>query len=130
MPFCPVCRLEYNPDITKCSDCNVWLVEELPDEGVEIEFSEEDWLELARLTSSAYAEMVLEAWRSDNIRGLVQSKVGHFGITGQMGTTTFRPVGGAYSLWVHRDDIVRADRIAEGILGETWTTARLLDIEE
>jgi hypothetical protein len=29
--FCPVCRLEYRPGFTQCSDCGVALVEQLPD---------------------------------------------------------------------------------------------------
>ncbi len=28
--FCPECRLEFNPGIVECSDCQVALVEELP----------------------------------------------------------------------------------------------------
>jgi len=31
--FCPVCRLEYRPGFTKCSDCDAALVEKLPGEG-------------------------------------------------------------------------------------------------
>ena len=32
MPFCPNCKTEYIAGITRCSDCNVSLVERLPDE--------------------------------------------------------------------------------------------------
>lgn len=28
--FCPQCRYEYLPEISKCPDCGVWLVRELP----------------------------------------------------------------------------------------------------
>ena len=31
--FCPVCKAEYRPGITECSDCHVALVSELPEEG-------------------------------------------------------------------------------------------------
>ncbi|MBI2931805.1 MAG: DUF2007 domain-containing protein [Planctomycetes bacterium] len=30
MPFCPKCRSEYRPEITRCVDCDVDLVGELP----------------------------------------------------------------------------------------------------
>lgn len=30
MPFCPECKYEYNPGITRCPDCEVDLVESLP----------------------------------------------------------------------------------------------------
>ncbi len=29
--FCPTCKMEYRPDVTKCPDCDVWLVPRLPD---------------------------------------------------------------------------------------------------
>src|ERR1051325_7568076 len=31
MPWCPDCRPEYDPGIAKCVDCEVELVEELPE---------------------------------------------------------------------------------------------------
>ncbi len=33
--FCPVCKAEYRPGIYRCSDCNVLLVESLPDSSGE-----------------------------------------------------------------------------------------------
>lgn len=33
--FCPKCKAEYNPGITKCADCDVPLVERLPEEKKE-----------------------------------------------------------------------------------------------
>lgn len=33
MPFCPSCKYEYRPDIKKCPDCDVALVDELPAEA-------------------------------------------------------------------------------------------------
>lgn len=131
MPFCPLCKTEYKPEATMCADCNVHLVEELPKEPdtSHIEFHRENWLEIARLTAKSYAEMVLEVWQQNDIRGLVQSKAGFFGMTGQMGASAFQAAGGAYSLWVHKDDVVKADELAAGILGETWDSAKLIDIE-
>src|SRR6266568_4505645 len=31
--FCPQCRVEYRPGFTRCSDCDVDLVERLPEPG-------------------------------------------------------------------------------------------------
>ena len=31
MPFCPECQAEYEPGITECADCNVALVDTLPE---------------------------------------------------------------------------------------------------
>ena len=30
MPFCPICRFEYVPQLTRCPDCGAGLVAELP----------------------------------------------------------------------------------------------------
>jgi len=32
MPFCPSCRYEYRPEIKRCPDCDVALVDQLPPE--------------------------------------------------------------------------------------------------
>ena len=34
MPFCPSCKYEYRPDIRRCPDCDVALLDELPAEPV------------------------------------------------------------------------------------------------
>jgi hypothetical protein len=36
--FCPRCRLEYEPGVTRCSDCRVALVQNLPDPPEYVEF--------------------------------------------------------------------------------------------
>ncbi|MEO0129056.1 MAG: hypothetical protein ABIL07_03210 [candidate division WOR-3 bacterium] len=33
--FCPICKAEYRPGITGCVDCNVELVDKLPEEKVD-----------------------------------------------------------------------------------------------
>ncbi|MEO0206578.1 MAG: hypothetical protein ABIL22_07895, partial [candidate division WOR-3 bacterium] len=33
--FCPICKAEYKPGITRCADCNVELVDKLPEEKVD-----------------------------------------------------------------------------------------------
>ena len=35
MPYCPECRYEYRAGFSRCPDCDVSLVEELPEEKVE-----------------------------------------------------------------------------------------------
>ena len=59
MPFCPECRYEYVSGIVKCPDCNVALVNELPEEGGDP--SEKEYIELHPLPGQIYAEMVKEA---------------------------------------------------------------------
>ena len=35
MPYCPICRYEYRAGFSRCPDCDVSLVEELPEEEAE-----------------------------------------------------------------------------------------------
>lgn len=127
--FCPSCRYEYKPGISVCPDCNVDLVTELPPEReiglVENEY--DDWVQLARLTSHEYTEMIVEVFNQKNIPVVVHSGTGHFGQTGQMGMSSFRPIGGGYSIMVPREFVEAANTEGEAILGEQWAGAKLDD---
>lgn len=63
MPFCPICKSEYKPGITKCSDCDVDLVEKLPEESKYIEM-----VEAGKLSDPGYAGMVCEIMEKENIQ--------------------------------------------------------------
>ena len=126
MPFCPKCRYEYMTGVSKCSDCDEHLVDSLPQEANDRSEVYDNWVELGRLTSQQYADMLVEALRAKNIPVVVNSNTGHFGATGQMGTASFRPISGAfYSLMVPEKFTEVADSEAETILGDVWVKARI-----
>ena len=132
MPFCPKCRYEYNDDVFKCPDCDEWLVRALPEEDKKPDEGDDysqykDWIRLVRLTSMQYAEMVVDVLRSKNIPAVIQSGTGHFGITGQLGTDSFRPIGGGYSIMVPIEFAHKADQEGESILGEIWIKSRIFN---
>jgi hypothetical protein len=129
MPFCPSCRYEYRSGIDRCPDCGEKLVDKLPDPETE-EQERYDWVPLARLNSYDLAEMVIEAMENEGIPVLSLSGAGHFGVTGQMGMSSYRPIGGGYSIVVPSDRIAEADRVGLAVAGEEWAAARLLEISE
>ncbi len=89
----------------------------------------DDWVQLARVGSHEYAEMVAEALKSKDIPVVILSGAGYFGQLGQLGPSSSRPVGGAFSILVPKDYVVDADREGEMILGDDWKKCRLVDIE-
>lgn len=134
MPFCPKCRYEYEYGIGECPDCGARLVERLPEEPQADNSTEEreykDWVQLARLTSQYYAEMVVDGLRAKDIPAVIISGTGYFGATGEMGVSAYVPVSGAYSIMVPREFVVEADREAEVILGDEWKKGRLIEIDD
>ena len=131
MSFCPKCRCEYREGIMECADCHTKLVPMLPEEQPpDYTPDYEDWIQLARLTSQPSAEMIVEGLRAKSIPVVVLSGAGHFGLLGQMGPSSFRPVGGGYSVLIPKDYVARANHEAGLILGDEWEKAKLVDLED
>ena len=132
MPFCPKCGYEYREGISRCPDCDEPLVSQLPPidaSSKENEIDEKDWVPVVQLTSMQYAELIVEDLRGKDIPVIMRSSTGHFGETGQMGTSSFRPIGGGYVIFVPTGFVEKADNEGEAILGEVWVNSRLVDIE-
>ncbi|HOP08150.1 MAG TPA: hypothetical protein PLF13_12750 [candidate division Zixibacteria bacterium] len=127
MPFCPKCGYEYEPGITECPDCCVKLVDALPAQDEEDEDIE--WVQLARINSASTAEMVKEAIESAGIPVVMRSGTGHFGVTGQLGPSSYAPIGGGWSFFVDARRVREADAIASGIIGDEWEKDRLVDFD-
>lgn len=128
MPFCPKCRYEYNPEITRCPDCDAELVEQLLEE---VEYSDEGsleeagWVPIGILTANSYAEMLAEGLRDNGIEAEVISQAGYFGISGMMGDGSYAPGGGGYVILVPTAQVEAANEIAELLLGDIWIKSRL-----
>ena len=129
MPFCPKCKYEYRPGITKCPDCQEYLVDFLPEEKGAEDLDDykniDNWQPLARLTAQQYAEMVVAGLKDKGIPVVMISETGHFGYTGQLGIGSYRPIGGGYVILAPADRAEDADREAELMLGEEWVKAKL-----
>ncbi len=125
MPYCPNCHYEYTDDVDKCPDCDVKLVPEIPEDFDETVY--ENWVRIARFRSEQFAQMVLETLRSKDIPAVVFSGAGYFGMTGQMGLSSFSPIDGAYSLLVPEKYIKDADFEGESLLGDEWEKSKVHD---
>jgi hypothetical protein len=107
MPYCPRCKAEYKPGIERCSDCDLPLVEKLPEEV----HREVKYKFLRNLPSRLYAEMLQESLKNYGILSMIKGD--DIGIMlGSYSTTS--PV--EISLWVPEEDWEKADRIADEML--------------
>ena len=153
--FCPKCKYEYNPEITICADCEETLVSEVElakviedeqkvssetivNELRELGFlhqfenatahsSDIDWVQIARLNSQPQSEMLLEVLHSKDIAAVIHSGTGYFGITGQLGMSSFQPIGGGYSLFVDKNSLTDVDNEARIVIGDEWEKCKLVD---
>ncbi len=129
MGFCPNCKYEYNPGIIRCPDCGVDLVTELADQkGVDASqttLAEAGWSPIGVLTSTVYAEQLIEGLRNSGVPAEIVSAAGYFGTSGMMGDGSYNPAGGGYTILVEAGREIEADEIAEVILGEIWQKSRI-----
>jgi len=112
MPFCPKCRAEYREGFSRCSDCEVDLVDELPPEEEEMVDEEpSDLVQLHVFAGDLYGEMVKEALENEGIWCVLRKAPGPTvlrvsGATEWAGTAVF----------VRRSELERSEEIMVGIL--------------
>jgi hypothetical protein len=64
MPFCPICKTEYPPGAKRCVECEVDLVEKLPEEDSEEEIK---WVLLYYTPNRVFAEFLKETLEQNSI---------------------------------------------------------------
>jgi hypothetical protein len=113
MRICPDCSLELPDGIPTCPDCEIPMIDpdEEPDD-FEPEAGQYRFVQVRLVKSRLFAEMLLEAYRNENIPCKLQSE--DVGIMlGNYGTTNFFPV----RVLVPACYLNRASRIARRIHG-------------
>ena len=111
MPFCPSCKYEYEPGVTRCPDCGKKLIAKLPKRETVKEKAVKLVL-LRSLPSRLYAEMVKEYLEKEGIYSIIQSE--DVGILGTGGYIT-NPIGRT-SIWVPEDKVKRCNEVADQML--------------
>jgi hypothetical protein len=110
--FCPQCRYEYRPEVTKCPDCDIWLVRALPAEPTSQSTDELDETPLEVVYSTfeypriQIASAILEEagipflMNDQPIHGILRAPV---------------PGKDPFELVVRADDVEQAAQLLEGI---------------
>jgi hypothetical protein len=111
MPFCPNCRYEYLPEVTKCPDCDAYLVPELPD--IHVDSEDIKWVALTPLSGVVYAKMVCEVLEQRGIPNYTQSLFGSGGL-GQI--MTAGTVGAQAKIYVPEEQQQEAQNIQDDML--------------
>jgi len=86
MPFCPECKYEYRAGITSCPDCDVVLVENLPDEpetgsyqAGRDEHANEGIVSIYSTNDEAQAAHIKELLEASGIEAMEQSGMTFYG---------------------------------------------------
>lgn len=114
MPFCPLCKAEYGAGAKRCPDCEVDLVEELPEEAdLEGSGGEEDLPEglvlLYVTRNKVYAEFLKETLENSNIPCYMTSSGGFF----EQGLGYVAKGKGGYKIYVPEDKYEESMEIKE-----------------
>src|SRR5215813_4644424 len=103
--FCPQCKAEYRAGFTKCSDCDVELVEQLPVYAEPISETEHPQLVVVRTyPSHVEADLVRTALEAAGIESM-------FGSDDQGGQSPGLAVTRGIALLVRSEDVEDADEI-------------------
>ena len=117
--FCPSCRYEYRPEISKCPDCDIWLVSTLPIEPTpRSEQVETDDTDLSLIYSTFdYTELMLVAGMLEDAG--IQRHINHLPSTGTVHRVLVSYSRLPYEICVRPNDV---DKAAE--LLSAWEETR------
>jgi len=108
--YCPKCRTQYIENIKECSDCQVPLVEKLPEETP---LEKIKWVALTPLAGEVYAEMVEEVLQKMDIPNFTKSDWA----TSAFNISSANLVGAKVTIFVPEENHDDAAQLIEELLG-------------
>ena len=109
--YCPKCRTQYIDDVKECFDCNISLVDDLPDETP---LEKIKWVALPVLSGEIYADMVEEVLSNLDIPHFTKSDWA----TSAFNISSSSLVGSKVTIFVPEENRDEATRILEDLLGK------------
>ena len=109
--YCPKCRTQYIENISECYDCNVQLVEKLPEETP---LEKIKWVALTPLAGEIYANMVEEVLQNMNIPHFTKSDWA----TSAFNISSANLVGAKVTIFVPEENREEALKVLEDLLGK------------
>lgn len=146
--YCPSCGAEYRPGFTRCPDCDVELVADLPAEENPDESEDDyypvldplhpdyvydpgDWqpefqpVRLMTVNSEIEAEMVVGLLRSNNLRAYSENETSH-GVSHYGGQAARMSALARYGIYVHPDE----EDEARALVDQDLTSVKAGESEE
>ncbi len=103
MSYCPKCKYEFEDKVKVCPDCNIELLEHIPEDHT----ANEKLVRLTKLNSAVKADMVKEALEENDIFCLEKSDMFHSAFATE--NTAF--AGGEVEIFVVEEKLTKAQNV-------------------
>ncbi|MCK4857117.1 MAG: DUF2007 domain-containing protein [candidate division Zixibacteria bacterium] len=119
MPFCPKCKYEYKIGVARCPDCGSDLVEKLAEEPAKATDNDVRAVLLLKTDDRIYAQLMASVLEEAEIPFWSKRLDGGFGygVSGAITHLSYDSTGAA-EIYVHPDDLTRAQELMDAFLSE------------
>lgn len=120
MAYCPVCKNNWDDNLTECPICTGELQSS---NGADAESANQGWILLGYVSDKMSADYAKEVLHSYEIPAVVISKSGFFGQAGLILPGFYKSGMALFEVSVPFDQVVEAVDIMNMVLGDKWQPA-------